>query len=93
MSQGSDSPQRRATRGWVAIALAVGLLAAAVIAGARTALGDGTPDRAAIAWHGWRAGPEDEVGKALDEAGAQCGEMTVPLDYARPDARTITDRS
>ncbi|MBP2329040.1 pimeloyl-ACP methyl ester carboxylesterase [Kibdelosporangium banguiense] len=90
MSQGSDSPQRRATRGWVAIALAVGLLAAAVIAGARTALGDGTPDRAAIAWHGCQAGPEDEVGKALDEAGAQCGEMTVPLDYARPDARTIT---
>jgi pimeloyl-ACP methyl ester carboxylesterase len=43
-----------------------------------------------IAWHSCQAGPDDEIGSALDEAGAQCGEVTVPLDYARPDGRTIT---
>ncbi|MBB5914073.1 pimeloyl-ACP methyl ester carboxylesterase [Nocardia transvalensis] len=28
--------------------------------------------------------------KALDDAGAQCSTVVVPLDYARPDARTTT---
>ncbi|WP_018681340.1 alpha/beta hydrolase [Actinokineospora enzanensis] len=28
--------------------------------------------------------------KALDEAGGQCADVTVPLDYARPRGRTIT---
>ncbi|MFI0480510.1 alpha/beta fold hydrolase [Actinomadura sp. 9N215] len=32
----------------------------------------------------------DEVGKALDEAGARCADVTVPLDYADPGGRTIT---
>ncbi|MFC4911638.1 alpha/beta hydrolase [Actinomadura gamaensis] len=28
--------------------------------------------------------------KELDDAGAQCADVTVPLDYARPDGKTIT---
>jgi pimeloyl-ACP methyl ester carboxylesterase len=43
-----------------------------------------------VAWHSCQNGPDDEIGSALDEAGAQCGEVTVPLDYARPGGRTIT---
>jgi pimeloyl-ACP methyl ester carboxylesterase len=46
--------------------------------------------RQAISWHGCRTGPDDELGAQLDAGGAQCGEVTVPLDYARPDGRTIT---
>ncbi|MFB9191604.1 alpha/beta fold hydrolase [Actinomadura verrucosospora] len=32
----------------------------------------------------------DEVGKELDKAGARCADVTVPLDYRRPEGRTIT---
>ncbi|GGQ35028.1 hypothetical protein GCM10010187_60390 [Actinomadura coerulea] len=32
----------------------------------------------------------DEVGRELDEAGARCADVTVPLDYRRPEGRTIT---
>lgn len=42
-----------------------------------------------IAWHGCRAGPDDELGKGLDAVKARCGEVVVPLDYSRPDGRTI----
>jgi pimeloyl-ACP methyl ester carboxylesterase len=41
-------------------------------------------------WHGCQRGPAEAEGQALDEAGAQCAEVTVPLDYHRPDGRTIT---
>jgi pimeloyl-ACP methyl ester carboxylesterase len=40
-------------------------------------------------WHGCQLGPQDEDGRALDEAGAQCAEVAVPLDYSRPGRRTI----
>ncbi len=46
--------------------------------------------RQTIAWHDCRTGPDDETGRRLDAAGARCGEVTVPLDYRRPDGRTIT---
>ncbi|CAM5238584.1 hypothetical protein SCANM63S_03803 [Streptomyces canarius] len=41
-------------------------------------------------WKSCRLGPDDATGKELDRAGAQCADVTVPLDYARPDGRTIT---
>ncbi|OHV35613.1 MULTISPECIES: alpha/beta hydrolase [Pseudofrankia] len=44
----------------------------------------------AIHWHGCHTGPDDDLGKALDAAGARCGEVTVPVDYARPHGRTIS---
>ena len=43
-----------------------------------------------ISWHGCARGADDDVGSALDQAGAQCGDLTVPLDYRRPQGRTIT---
>jgi pimeloyl-ACP methyl ester carboxylesterase len=43
-----------------------------------------------VAWHGCWTGPDDPLGAGLDAAGAQCGEVTVPVDYARPRGRTIT---
>lgn len=48
------------------------------------------PEQPSIAWHGCRTGPGDEVGEQLEAAGARCGELTVPLDYARPGGRTIS---
>ncbi|MEU1736687.1 alpha/beta hydrolase [Streptosporangium sp. NPDC020145] len=42
-----------------------------------------------IDWHRCQNGPDDEAGKELDAAKAQCAEVTVPLDYGRPDGRTI----
>ncbi|TDD81119.1 alpha/beta hydrolase [Actinomadura rubrisoli] len=41
-------------------------------------------------WKDCTLGPDDQVGRELDEAGARCADVTVPLDYARPDGRTIT---
>jgi pimeloyl-ACP methyl ester carboxylesterase len=42
-----------------------------------------------IQWHGCQNGPGDEEGAELDRAGAQCGELLVPLDYRRPDGQKI----
>jgi hypothetical protein len=44
----------------------------------------------AIQWHQCQVGPDDQEGKTLDEAGAQCGELRAPLDYSRPNGRQIT---
>ena len=43
-----------------------------------------------VRWHQCQTGPDDQEGKELDRAGAQCGELAVPLDYTRPDGRKIT---
>ncbi|MFJ9434921.1 hypothetical protein ACIRQY_35520 [Streptomyces sp. NPDC101490] len=41
-------------------------------------------------WRGCSLGPEDRPGRDLDAAGAQCADMTVPLDYADPRGRILT---
>ncbi|EFC83234.1 alpha/beta hydrolase [Parafrankia sp. EUN1f] len=41
-------------------------------------------------WHECQVGPNDAVGGYLDAVGAQCADVSVPLDYARPTGRTIT---
>lgn len=46
--------------------------------------------RPSIEWHGCSTRPEDEIGAVLDEAGAECGEVTVPVDYSRPHGRTLS---
>ncbi|MGH3637050.1 MAG: alpha/beta fold hydrolase, partial [Mycobacterium sp.] len=43
-----------------------------------------------ITWHGCRLGSGDGDGQALDAGGAQCADITVPLDYGHPNGRTIT---
>lgn len=42
-----------------------------------------------ITWHRCQTGPDDTTGKELDNAKAQCAEVTVPLDYSDPGGRTI----
>ncbi|GII05450.1 tripeptidyl aminopeptidase [Planobispora takensis] len=42
-----------------------------------------------ITWNDCRTGPGDEIGAQLHAAGARCAEVTVPLDYARPDGPTV----
>ncbi|MFJ2804911.1 alpha/beta hydrolase [Kitasatospora sp. NPDC087271] len=41
-------------------------------------------------WRSCVLGPDDEVGRGLESAGARCADVTVPLDYSDPRGRTIT---
>ncbi|CAL2057387.1 MULTISPECIES: alpha/beta hydrolase [Streptomyces] len=43
-----------------------------------------------LTWKSCLLGPDDETGKELAQAGAQCTDVTVPLDYTHPGGRTIT---
>ena len=43
----------------------------------RASAGVGEP----ITWHGCATGPADDLGAALETAGAQCARIAVPLDY------------
>ncbi|WP_455402896.1 alpha/beta hydrolase [Streptomyces bambusae] len=43
-----------------------------------------------LGWHSCVRGAADEVGRALEKAGARCAEVTVPLDYAEPGGLTTT---
>ena len=74
--------------------IAASVLALAVSLGATPAVAAGDPmanfHRQRLHWHACQQGPQDSDGQALDEAGAQCAEATVPLDYHRPRGRTIT---
>src|SRR5205814_7883382 len=71
------APHRRSMRATVAVLTMV------------ATLGIGSP-HPSISWHGCRTGAGDTLGQALDAAGAQCGEVAVPLDYRHPHGRTIT---
>ncbi|MFF6806430.1 alpha/beta fold hydrolase [Streptomyces sp. NPDC012616] len=59
-------------------------------AGAGSADGLTRFQRQRPAWKSCVLGPDDDIGKELQRAGAHCADVTVPLDYARPDGRTIT---
>ncbi|MBD2893851.1 Tripeptidyl aminopeptidase [Actinomadura sp. RB99] len=85
------------------LATAAAGLAAATVAASFPAMASAAPSTAAaadgglgryysqhLAWKACTLGPDDEVGRSLDEAGARCADVTVPLDYARPEGRTIT---
>lgn len=43
-----------------------------------------------VRWHRCQRGPQDAEGKALDQAGARCAGIRVPLDYSHPGRRSIT---
>ncbi|WP_395373186.1 alpha/beta hydrolase [Streptomyces tubercidicus] len=43
-----------------------------------------------LGWGSCAKGPDDTMGRDLDKAGAQCADVTVPLDYADPRGRTTT---
>ncbi|WP_189325358.1 alpha/beta hydrolase [Streptomyces flaveus] len=90
--------RRRMAMAGAAVALA-GSAVIAVQAGAgpaRTKGGSHAPDdglnrfqQQKVEWHRCRTGPDDAIGKELDDAKAQCAEVTVPLDYSHPDGPTI----
>lgn len=44
---------------------------------------------APLNWKPCAQGPADAAGKELDQAGARCAELTVPLDHSKPGGRTI----
>ncbi|WP_055529332.1 alpha/beta hydrolase [Streptomyces graminilatus] len=43
-----------------------------------------------LTWKSCLLGPDDRTGKELQQAGARCADVTVPLNYDAPDGRTIT---
>jgi hypothetical protein len=43
-----------------------------------------------LTWKSCVLGPDDTTGKELEQAGARCAGVTVPLDYPDPGGRTIT---
>ncbi|MFE9173502.1 alpha/beta hydrolase [Streptomyces kebangsaanensis] len=43
-----------------------------------------------LAWKSCVQGPNDDTGKELQKAGAECADVTVPLNYDDPGGRTIT---
>ena len=82
----------------VLVTAPAGLAAGAGSGQHRSAPGASGPGSAGLApfygqrvrWHRCQRGPHDAGGKALDQAGARCADIRVPLDYAHPGRRTIT---
>jgi pimeloyl-ACP methyl ester carboxylesterase len=82
--------------------LVAAVLALLALGGAAPAAAAPDPawfDHQTIAWHGCApapdappdpADPTGEIAAALDQFGAQCGEVVVPLDYSHPDGPRIT---
>ncbi|WP_233599046.1 alpha/beta hydrolase [Amycolatopsis sp. WAC 01375] len=66
------------------------IVAALVLAAALTPATPATASTPSITWHGCTTGPGDSLGAELDKAGAQCGDVVVPVDYRRPRGREIT---
>ena len=86
---------------WIASgAIATAALIAGPVAASAGAPAPATPARTAdplaafdhqhVTWHQCQTGPDDGDGQLLDEAGAQCADIRVPLDYTHPRGRTIT---
>ncbi|HEY8480016.1 MAG TPA: alpha/beta hydrolase [Spirillospora sp.] len=79
--------------GTIAAAAGLAACAAVTVHAAAAAPAGGGLDRfyqQRLEWKACTLGPDDEIGKELDAAGAQCADVTVPLDYSDPDGRTIT---
>lgn len=73
------------TRRCLVSALALIALSVAV---APPAGADGGPPPP-LDWKPCAQGPDDALGRELDQAGARCAELIVPLDHSRPGGRTI----
>ncbi len=66
---------------------AILLAAVLMLAPATPAFADANPHPN---WTSCRLDENDDVGKAIDDAGGRCADITVPLDHADPRGRTIT---
>lgn len=89
--QGVSRTTRKAALGLAATALALTALPATALP-ARALAADPLAryHHQRLDWTSCVLGPDDATGKELEQAGAQCADVTVPLDYASPDGRTIT---
>ncbi|MGW3949463.1 alpha/beta hydrolase [Streptomyces sp. NPDC004752] len=67
-------------------------LAAPAVAAPATGTGDPLArfHHQRLTWQSCLQGPDDDIGKDLQEAGARCADVTVPLNYDDPGGRTIT---
>jgi pimeloyl-ACP methyl ester carboxylesterase len=63
-------------------------LIAALVATAALIIPTSNPTN--ISWHACALSSTDAEGQALDAAGVDCADVTVPVDYTRPHGRTIT---
>ncbi|WP_030668822.1 alpha/beta hydrolase [Streptomyces sp. NRRL B-1347] len=79
--------RRTAAFGAVAAALALAAPATAAEPGKGRGLDRYYQQR--IDWGSCAKGPGDSMGRDLDKAGVRCADVTVPLDYAEPEGRTI----
>ncbi|MFJ3216727.1 alpha/beta hydrolase [Kitasatospora sp. NPDC086801] len=83
----------RASAVGLALTACLATAPAATAAGASPAASGAGLDRyhhQRLDWRSCVLGPDDEVGRGLESAGARCADVTVPLDYADPRGRTIT---
>ncbi|BCM65229.1 MULTISPECIES: alpha/beta hydrolase [Streptomyces] len=93
---GRRRPRRLASRAATAAALSLAGVLALGAAPAAPAAARPAADPLAryhhqqLHWKSCLLGPDDTTGKELEQAGAQCADVTVPLDYARPEGRTLT---
>lgn len=81
---------RRATLGLAAAALALSALPATVLPAQAASDPLARFHHQRLDWKSCVLGPNDATGKELEQAGARCAEVTVPLDYGDPEGRTIT---
>ncbi|WP_435860368.1 alpha/beta fold hydrolase [Streptomyces scabiei] len=95
-SMSAAGPRRRVSRIaagaalCLAAALAVPLAPAAAEPAGATASPLARYHDQQLDWKSCVLGPDDETGTELQRAGARCADVTVPLDYTRPEGRTIT---
>ncbi|GIH03511.1 alpha/beta hydrolase [Rhizocola hellebori] len=77
---------------WIAAVAALLAATAGQATAASTSPDDGLTQfhHQRIGWKSCQRSPDDVEGQALDEAGVQCADIRVPLDYSRPRGRSIT---
>ncbi|MFF7934321.1 alpha/beta fold hydrolase [Streptomyces sp. NPDC007940] len=87
---GASATARRAALGVAAIALALTALPATALPAQAASDSLARFHHQRLDWKSCVRGPDDATGKELEQAGAQCADVRVPLDYGDPDGRTIT---
>ncbi|ELS50811.1 putative TAP domain-containing protein [Streptomyces viridochromogenes Tue57] len=81
---------RKAALGLAATALAVAALPTAILPAQAASDPLARYHHQRLDWKSCVLGPDDATGKELEQSGAQCADVTVPLDYGDPGGRTIT---
>ncbi|MFB7928096.1 alpha/beta fold hydrolase [Streptomyces sp. NPDC056039] len=87
-------PRSPAAPGRAALALTAAALALTVLPATAEAVPGADPlaryQQQRLTWKSCVLGPQDTTGKELEQSGARCADVTVPLDYSDPGGRTIT---